>query len=88
MKAKRFLSIFLVCVLLFAAAMPAFAAESGEQQNLLVASAKDFGSRIVAFFRMLYHRIVGLPDLIKAYYAVKQEKVQSTMNQNAIHMLQ
>jgi sugar phosphate isomerase/epimerase/beta-lactamase superfamily II metal-dependent hydrolase len=88
MKAKRSLSIFLVCVLLFAAAMPVFAAGSGEQQNLFVQSAKDFGNRFVAFFRMLYHRIVGLPAWIKAYYAVKQEKVKSTMNQNAIHMLQ
>ncbi len=86
MKKRRLLSFLLAFVLLFAAAMPAFAAVGGAAAAPARAEMKP-GDRVKGFFQSVIDRIVALWYRLKAFVDVKREHVKNTMNQNAIHMI-
>ncbi len=86
MKKRSILSLFLVAVLLFALAAPAFAAAPAALSVSL--SEKVENSRFVAFCRGILARLEQLWNRIKYNYIVYKEGVRNTMNVNAIHMLQ
>ncbi len=85
MKLKSVISAILVFVMLFALAAPAAAAVPVPKAS--AASAADFGSSFVSFFRNLFERIKALFMQIKYWFEIKIKKVPNTMNKNAIHML-
>lgn len=85
MKNRSILSLFLVVVLLFTLAAPAFAAVPAALSVSL--SEKAENSRFVSFCRDILARIEQLWNRVKYNYIVYKEGVRNTMNQNAIHML-
>lgn len=84
MKIRPIISTLLVFVLLFALAVPALAAVSG--QAALAVSA-DFGTRFKDFFTKLFDRIKARFAPIQYFFEVKKERVPNTMHKNAVHML-
>ncbi|MBR4726879.1 MAG: TIM barrel protein [Clostridia bacterium] len=83
------MSWILVFALVFATALPAFAA--APQAASAAAAAQDdterFGADILSFFQNLFSKIRSWFAQIKYRSEIKKEKVSNTMNQNAIHML-
>ena len=86
MKLRSILSLLLVVTLLFAAAVPAFAAV--QPVNKAVSAASDEKVTFADFFQNLWQKIKTFFAQFKYYIQVKKEGVPNTMNKNAIHMLQ
>lgn len=84
MKYRSVISVILVFALLFALAVPAFAAVPG--QTALAASA-DFGTRFKDFFTKLIDRMKARFAPLQYFFEVKKARVPNTMHKNAIHML-
>lgn len=84
---KKLLSFLLVFVLLFSVAAPVMAVGAGQTLAVSANAAEDAGSRFVAFFKMIYEKLVELWNRIINLFTFRKEQVQNTMNQNAIHML-
>ncbi len=86
---KKLISMLLVFVLLFSAAVPAFAAvqsDKAQAQEKSIGFVSLFGGfgaliqRIMDWFSSFIRRV-------KMHFEVKKEHVMNTMNRNAIHML-
>lgn len=85
---KRFISVFLVMVMMFACAAPAFAVQAEPDKTAVSAAKEENGDNaFIAFFDRLFAKIRAFFNGIKYYFAVKKEDVPNTMNKNAIHML-
>ena len=84
---KKILSFLMVFVLLFSVAAPVTAVGAGQTLAVSADAAQDSGSRFVAFFKMIYEKLVALWNRIINLFTSKKEQAKNTMNQNAIHML-
>ena len=85
---KRFISIVLVTVMMFACAAPAFAVQVESEQTAASAAEEENGDNVfIAFFDKLFAKIRAFFESIKYCFVVKKEGVPNTMNKNAIHML-
>lgn len=85
---KRFISIILVMVMMFACAVPAFAVQAEPEQTAVSAAEEENGDNVfIAFFDKLFAKIRAFFGSVKYYFVVKKEGVPNTMNKNAIHML-
>ena len=86
MQKKRIVSLLLVFIMLFTAAVPAFAVSDTQSQSAGIEEQLE-NSRFIGFFKTVFERIAAFFNRIKTFFQVRKENIRNTMNQNAIHML-
>ena len=90
---RKFLSILLTALLIFACAVPVIASAQDADVSVTAeqtTSAEDqqtCAEKFKSYFTDLFDKIKALFERLKAFFQVKNEKVECTMNKNAIHML-
>ncbi len=87
---KKYVSLILAAIIILSSfSMPAGAAFRPSPSSALAQNSEEGGGEnpIVQFFKELFEKIKQWFEKMKLIIQVKNEKVQNTMNQNAIHML-